>query len=241
MVKFICKRTLNIHTFISRKFGYPSDRVIYTGFPRFDNLHNIEIKEKQILIMPTWRNWLGRETNTLAAKVDFKNTDFYKNWNALLNDKIFIDFIEKNKYEVIFYPHINMQKYIGEFQFSSKRIKVCNINNTDIQKLLIESKILITDYSSVYMDFAYMNKETIYYHFDYEEYRKKQYSSGYFDYLKDGFGPVTYTKEDTIKELINLLTSPNNQYKSRMKNFFKLQDRNNSQRIYDILNKKGDV
>ena len=232
---FICGAKRE-YEFIRDRFGYPNGSVVYTGFPRFDNLYNNKINKKELLVMPTWREWLGRETNLMGKKVIFKETDFYKNWNDFLNDDKFIEFIEKNKVRVLFYPHINMQKFINNFNFKSKNIEVLT-PKTDIQKILKESAIMITDYSSVYMDFAYMRKPVVYYHFDYTEYRKKQYKDGYFDYKKDGFGPVCNGKDELVKETINVYKNGlDNKYFNRMDDFFELKDQNNCERIYNILN-----
>lgn len=223
------------YEFIKEKFGYPEGYVVYTGFPRFDNLYNNKVNEKQVLIMPTWRSYLGRETNSFGEKIDFKSTTYYKYWNSLLNDKEFKDYIESNNIKVLFYPHIDMQKYLNEFTINSKNIKIVD-SSTDIQKTLKESKVLITDYSSVYMDFAYMNKLTIYYHFDYEEYREKQYQDGYFDYNKNGFGPVCKSNMEILNNLKKVYDNKiNDKYYKNINKFFDLKDQNNSKRIYELL------
>ncbi|MBO6195204.1 MAG: CDP-glycerol glycerophosphotransferase family protein [Bacilli bacterium] len=234
---FICGAKKE-YEYIKEKFGYPDGNIVYTGFARFDNLYNNKVNKNQILIMPTWRNWLGRETNSLGKKIEFKETTFYKNWNELLNDKEFVNYIENNNLKVLFYPHINMKKYINTFSINSKNIKVVD-SKTDIQKVLKESSLMITDYSSVYMDFAYMHKPVIYYQFDYDEYRKKQLQQGYFDYNNDGFGPVCYTVDELTKEFISIMNNGlKKKYYERMDNFFELKDQNNCERIYDLLNKK---
>ena len=231
---FICGAKRE-YDFIKEKFGYPEGNVIYTGFARFDNLYDNNINDKQILIMPTWRNWLGRETNSLGEKFVFEETDYYKNWNGLLNDEKFIKYIEKNNLKVLFYPHMNMQKFLDSFKVKSNNIEIVSMD-TDIQKVLKESSIMITDYSSVYMDFAYMNKPVLYYQFDYEEYREKQYQDGYYDYQKDGFGPICKSKEDLINSFIDIYSNglPKNYY-DRMNEFFEIRDQKNCERIYKYL------
>ena len=231
---FICGAKRE-YEFIKEKFGYPTNNVIYTGFPRFDNLHNFKVNKKQILIMPTWREWLGRETNIIGKKNIFTETSYYKNWNGLLNNKVFIDYIEKHDIKVLFYPHINMQKFLSEFKISSNNIEFIT-PKTDIQEVLKKSSIMITDYSSVYMDFAYMMKPVIYFHFDYDEYREKQYRGGYFNYENDGFGPICQTIEETIKSFIKIYEKgTNNIYIKRMNDFFEMKDCHNSERIYNYL------
>ena len=225
------------YEYIKSKFGYPENNLKYTGFARFDNLHDIHINCKQILIMPTWRNWLGREVNFLSSIENFKDTDYYKKWNNLLNDDDFISYIESNELNVKFYPHYQMSAYVHFFKSKSKNIKILNNEEEDIQKLLIESALLITDFSSVYMDFAYMKKPVIYYQFDREEYRQKQLQEGYFDYLKDGFGPVVESRYDLINELkkFNVDFTPSKKYIQRMNAFFEIRDKKNCERIYNAI------
>lgn len=232
---FICGAK-DEYEFIKKTFGYPKENVIYTGFARFDNLHNININKKQILIMPTWRCWLGRQTNTLGEKYDFKQTKYYKCWNGLLNDKEFVKFIEENNLKVLFYPHMNMQKFLDNFNVKSNNIEIVSMN-TDIQKVLKESAIMITDYSSVFMDFAYMCKPILFFQFDYEEFRDKQYSEGYYNYKK-GFGPSCDNKEELIEKLKSIYTKGLKQeYIDKMNSFFEIKDQENCQRIYKELKK----
>lgn len=231
---FICGARRE-YEFIKEKFGYPEGNVIYTGFPRFDNLYNNKVNNNQILIMPTWRNWLGRDTNILGKKTIFEETDFYKNWSEFLNKEEFIDYIESNNIRILFYPHMNMQKFLDKFSTKSKNIEIVGMNK-DIQTILKESSLMITDYSSVYMDFAYMEKPIIYFQFDYEEYRKKQYQDGYFDYKKDGFGPIVKNANELVKILKKINENgQEKKYINRMNNFFELKDQNNCERIYKYL------
>lgn len=234
---FICGAKRE-YEYVSENFGYPKENVAYTGLARFDSLVDESSEKKIIAIIPTWRSWLGRETNILAEQVDFKKTKYYKCWSDLLSNKDFIDTIEKNNINVIFYPHIQMQKYIKFFQKKSKNIQIIDINNLEIQDLLKQASLLITDYSSIYFDFAYMNKPIIYYQFDYEEYRKRQMPEGYFNYLEDGFGPV-YTNEiniiDKVKENIEVNFKQPELYEKRCNDFFNIKDKNNCKRIYEYI------
>ena len=236
---FICS-TEKEYNYVKKVYKYPDNNIKLTGLARFDSLHDLyKVNKNQILIMPTWRDWLGRDTNFLGKKYEFKKTNYYKKWQSLLNNKQLIKFIEENNIELLFYQHINMEKFKNNFISKSKNIKILD-SKTNIQQILKESILLITDYSSVYMDFAYMKKLTIYYQFDYKEYRTKQYSNGYFDYIKDGFGPVVYKEKELINKIIE---SYNNKYKlekiykNRIKEFFTLNDNKNCERIYkEIIN-----
>ncbi len=231
------------YEFVKEKFGYPEENVKYLGFPRFDNLHNITINKNQILIMPSWREWLTKKTDAYYEfnydKV-FEHSNYYKYWNKLLNDTELIEFIEKNNLKIIFYPHRNMQPFLEYFKISSQNIIIATWKEYDIQKLLKESAVMITDYSSVALDFAYMRKPIIYYQFDVEEFRKGQYAEGYFDYKNSGFGDFT----TDCKDVINLLKKSyakdfgiTDQNKKRIDEFFPLYDRNNCKRIYEEIRK----
>lgn len=225
------------YEYIKNNFGYKDKNIKYLGFSRFDNLHDNVVNNKQILIMPTWRNWLGRDFNKLNRINSFKETEYYKKWNSLINNENLINFIEKNNIQILFYPHINMQKYINDFNTKSKNIQILNIDY-DIQKVLKESALLITDYSSVYMDFAYMSKPIIYYQFDYNEYRQKQYQEGYFKYSKDAFGKLLSDEEDVVNKIIayvNMNYRIENIYMNKINNFFELKDKNNCKRIYESI------
>ena len=58
---------------------------------------------------------------------------------------------------------------------------VHSFENYDVQKLMIECDMMITDYSSVQFDFAYMKKPILLYQFDREAYQSGHQGKGYFD------------------------------------------------------------
>lgn len=235
---FICSAQREFE-FIRDTFGYPKGYVINTGLTRFDNLHDININKKQILIMPTWRNWFGGKTEFDNNIELFKKTEYFKNWNSFITDKEFNDFIKKQNLTVYFYPHQHMQKFLELFKTNNDNIKIVDNSIIDIQTLLKESALLITDYSSVFMDFAYMQKPTLYFQFDEDEFRKNHLQKGYFDYREDGFGPVVTQKNDVVKEFKKIyINGTDKKYKQRMDDFFEIRDNQNSKRLYDILKNK---
>jgi len=238
---FICGAKKE-YEYIKENFGYPNDNVCYTGFPRFDNLTRDKINEKQIVLMPTWRSWLGRQTNALEEKQDFTQTEYFKRYNSLINNQKLIDVLEKENITLYFYPHRNMQKFASDFKTNSKNVKIIQNNETDIQDLLIESALMITDYSSVAMDFAYMKKPIIYYQFDYEKFRKTQLQEGYFSYENNGFGRVLKEEDKLVDTTIKLIKSNyqlEDKYLKRINDFFEINDQNNCERVYRILKREG--
>ena len=227
------------YEYVKEKFGYPEDNVKYLGFARFDNLHNNNVNNNQILIMPTWRNWLGKEKNSIAEdNIPFEETEYYKRWNGLLNNKELIEYVEKNNLVLYFYPHVHMQKFLNKFDVKTDSIKIVDNSKIDIQTLLKESSFLITDYSSVFMDFAYMKKPMCYYQFDIEKYRKGHLQQGYYEYKRDGFGPVIEDENELVNYIIKECDTnykTEEKYLDRMNNFFELHDDKNCQRIYNCI------
>lgn len=226
---FICG-AIPEHEYMIKKYGYSEKEAVLTGFARFDNLK--DIGQKTILIMPTWRKWL-KYAETL------KGTDFYNNYMDILNDEEIIKLLEKKGYKMIFYPHIILQKFVKEFSSKSKSVKIASFDNYDVQDLLKESSLLVTDYSSVAFDYAYMQKNVIYYQFDLEKYRSEQYSDGYYSYENDGFGPVCNDSESIKKYIKAFLNNPKSleEYNKRIGKFFKYSDCKNCERIYEKINK----
>ena len=220
------------YDYICETYHYDNE-VKYTGLARFDNLHN-QVSKKQILVMPTWRNWLIHGTENGNEK-KIAQSNYIKTWNAFLNSQELDSLLEETNINLIFYPHFAIQKYIRLFSTMNRHVKIADINHFDVQQLLKESALLITDYSSVYFDFAYMRKPVIYYQFDREEYRAKHYGNGYFDYDTMGFGEVAQKEEQLIRYMKNYIESDfklRERYAIRSAQFFPLHDMKNCERIY---------
>ena len=231
------------HQFICENFGYPEGWVKCVGIARLDGLHDMKIKENQILVMPTWRKWISVPSSvsvTLDDMSSFESTEYYQKWMEFLQSSQVEQWLAEAGMEMVFYPHRNMQKFVGYFRTKNKHVKIADWEHYDVQQLLKESAFLITDYSSIFNDFAYMRKPMIYYQFDSEKFRKGQYEEGYFSFEKDGFGPVCYDFEQ-LKEQLKLaidhrLHNPK-KYLEREKEFFALWDTENCKRNYEEIMK----
>ena len=230
------------HRFVMERFGYPGSAVICAGFSRFDYLENNQ-RDKIILLMPSWRYWLklpskvNKELN--KEYYDFESSEYFKVFQSLLKDKRLLELLDEYGFQLYFYPHRNIQRYLSSFCVGSNRVRIASCNEYDIQELFSISSIMITDYSSVSFDFAYLDKPILYYQFDVERFRKYQYGEGYFDYEKHGFGPVCYDNQTLLKSLEKIvLNEIDEMYSIRRKKFFAYHDKNNSKRIYEAINKK---
>ena len=213
-------------SFIDNDYGYPADEVKVLGFPRFDALKRLEDK-KEVVVMPTWR----RQYNNLEDE-DFARTTFFHVFNSLLNDKELIDYLGSKGYKMVFKPHPNLYKFIHLFDRNSEVAFI----DRGYSEIFNHSSLMITDYSSVFFDFAYLEKPVIYYqygkdyHFDVE--------SGYFDYEEMGFGPVAKTHDVLKEEIISCIEGGcemDEVYKKRVEEFFKYRDCENSKRVYEAI------
>lgn len=229
--------------YIIKKFGYHPSEVACTGFARFDALHERE-SQKQILFMPTYRlnvvqpSW---RTEMVPDNV-FIESDFYFKLNSFINNDKLIQLLKDNEYKLIFYPHYEVQQYLHYFNTSSKDIVIASKEEYDVQQLLKESQLLITDFSSVFFDFAYMEKPVLYYQFDKETFFREHYRKGYYDYETHGFGPVFTQETEVVDEIEKIIESNfmmEERYLSRLNNFYGLRDKNNNARIFQAIKKIG--
>lgn len=231
------------HQFICEKFGYPDGWVKCVGIARLDGLHDAKVKKNQILVMPTWRKWISVPSSVSATLDDmssFEATEYCKCWMEVLRSSEIEEWLANAGMELVFYPHRNMQKFISFFKTESKHVKIADWEHYDVQQLLKESAFLITDYSSIFNDFAYMRKPMIYYQFDNEKFRKAQYEEGYFSFKEDGFGPVCETFEElktALKRAIDEKLKNPEVYLNREKEFFTIWDTDNCKRNYEEIKK----
>ena len=101
---------------------------------------------------------------------------------------------------------------------------------------------MITDYSSVHFDFAYMNKPVLYFQFDKAEFFTKQYQSSVFDAEKNGFGKVAYCIDELISNLEEAYQNDfimTEKYYNRMRDFYQIYDNHNCDRVYEEIKKIG--
>lgn len=223
------------YDFVKEKYGYNNDEVKYTGLARFDNLNNVEANPKIILYMPTWRRWIESEN-------ELKVSEYYHGIESLINNSKLEEILEKNDMYLYFCPHNSMQKYKDSFITINNRVKVIDLEKVDIQNLLMIGSLLITDFSSIHTDFAYMNKPIIYYQYDTDDFKSKHIGKNaddtYYNFVKDGFGSVVNNENDLI-EAINLkIKSKFKQekiYNKRVSIFFPLRDNKNSERIFKAI------
>ena len=189
--------------------------------------------------MPTWRDWLSpdfRGANLMQQ--DVEKSSYIQNWRAFLSNHHLEEMAKKYHVQFVFYPHYEMQRFLHLFGQPQEGVIFADFAHFDVQQLLKESMLLVTDYSSVFFDFAYMRKPVIYYQFDEKEYRERHYAEGYFDYRQHGFGEVVTEEKELLKRIAQYLQTDccmKPDYQKRMEGFFPLYDTQNCQRIYQEI------
>lgn len=210
-------------------YNYEKDIIQLLGFPRFDNLKNE--KTKTILLMPSWRRYLNHEN-----KYTISDSSYFKTYNSLINNKNLIEIAEKYGYEIIFRPHPHVYQFINLFE-ENKYVKIDHERGS-YQDLFKKGALLITDYSSVAFDFAYLKKPVLYYQYG-EDYHFNLDES-YFDYDKMGFGEVCENENELIALLEEYMENDCKMKEKHLKNvedYFIFTDKNNCKRVHEAIKK----
>lgn len=168
------------------RYKFTPKEVKLTGFPRWDNLlKNNKTNTKQILIMPTWREYIvGSYSKKLMKRrfnPKFYETEYFYRWGSFLHHKKLKKICEKYNYKIVFNPHPQIRPYLDGFNLPNYII--IPSSEMSVQKLFCESSLMVTDYSSVAFEMAVLKKPVIYYQFDKDEFFVKHtMQRGYFDY-----------------------------------------------------------
>ena len=186
------------YEFIFNEFHYKNDVPQYTGLARYDLLSDYKTNS-QIIFMPTWRASLSGVSDEV-----FTNSEFFKNWSSLINNEKLIQSCQKNNLKIKFYLHYSFQNYSHLFK-GNDIVTIVKFGEEVVQDLLKESKLLVTDFSSVYFDFGYMKKPVVYYQFDESTFNNEHYTKGYFEYRRDGFGDVCSKTDEAVKSIIDVI------------------------------------
>ena len=162
-------------------------------------------------------------------------SEYFANLNSFLNNPKLVE----SDYRVVFKPHPELLRPVDGVRFINLFDIPDNVYlaiDESYQELLNGSSVLITDYSSVFFDFAYLKKPVIYYHPN-DDYH---YEKSYFDYDTMGFGDITKSETELLDKLTYYIENGcqmEDEYKKRVDKFFTHIDKNNSKRVYDWIKK----
>jgi len=110
---------------------------------------------------------------------------------------------------------------------------------SNMSVLIREADIIITDYSSIYIDSMYLQKPLISFAYDYDHYMEKQHGL-FYDFKTIFPGEICHTFDDLMKALSKyknpLSEEELKKYNEMKKIFFKYNDANNTQRVVERVN-----
>ncbi|HQQ11327.1 MAG TPA: CDP-glycerol glycerophosphotransferase family protein [Synergistales bacterium] len=178
----------------NEEWHIPLEKIILTGLPRYDRLLRLDLKAEKsrnrILYMPTWRDWNSR-------RLSLEGSEFFSQIRDFLVTSGLDDYLHEKGVRLNFYVHMWMREFFDDF---TKEFDLQSVNllpqSIDLQKIIVDSSLLITDYSSVCWDFLFLDKPVLFYQFDLDEYEKKR--GAYLDLKKDLFGPVAYDAASAV-------------------------------------------
>lgn len=225
----------------NEKCGYDDGVIKITGLARYDYLTSNDESDKTIMFAPTWRaNLVGKlipNTQERGYNIDFKNSSFCKFYNKLFADEDLIKILKKYNYKVRFCLHPSLKNQVKDFKLDNDNFIL--VKNINYNKEFCNNKLLITDYSSVSYDFAYLKKPIIYNVFDIDEFYKGHICSmGNYDIEKQGFGEVAKSYNELKKLIIKYIENEckiEKEYLDRINNYFHFHDQNNCKRIYEEI------
>lgn len=171
--------------------------IIEKGYPRNDFLYNFKQEDiekiksdlnlpsgkKIILYAPTWRDDQHQSDigYTYKTEVDFD----------LLKDKL------QEEYIILFRAHYLVA---NSFDFEKYKGFVYNVSDVDdINYLYVISDLLITDYSSVFFDYANLKRPMIFHMYDFEKYKDEL--RGFYMDISELPGSITKTEIELIEEI----------------------------------------
>lgn len=216
-------------------FGYKMNQIAVTGLCRWDVLEDKSEGLREVLIMPTWRNWLDEVSDEM-----FKKSDYYHNYMSFLNSDWLKEYLEKYDLRLNFYLHPKFREYISNFKIEGNRLRLIPFGEEPLNELMMRCKLLVTDYSSVCWDVFYQGKPVIFYQFDAEQYDEAHGS--YIDFEKDLFGDRAVKPEELMALLEEYAENDfalKEKYAKMRTKCYKYIDKNNSKRICEEIVKRG--
>nr|WP_255639697.1 CDP-glycerol:glycerophosphate glycerophosphotransferase [Aquibacillus saliphilus] len=189
------------------EFGYPRNDILYTqnNASRIQELKKklkIPANKKVILYAPTWRDneYFGAGKYKFTLKLDLEKM------NQQLGDE----------YVVVLRMHYFIANQLDISEFENFAYDLSKYD--DIAELYLISDILITDYSSVFFDYANLKRPILFFTYDLELYQDTL-RGFYFDIEKEAPGPLLKTTNQVIDSIHNV-DELNVDYKERYQRFY---------------------
>ena len=249
---FITSTAAEYHSIVDddSTYVYTEKEVKLTGLPRFDRLRELSQNlgsrpRRMILVAPTWRDYLNLELKPgeyrRGVSEFFAETDYGRNWLGLLKSPRLERLCREEGLTIGFLPHPNVQAVLSSLNLPP-HVEPLSYADQDVQRLFAKALILVTDYSSIAFNAAYVDNPVVYFQFDREAVERGEHRGrkGYFDYRRDGFGPVTETLDDAVNAIVEVSTAGPSAsllepYAARVAAAFPDRDGNCCKRTFDAI------
>ena len=231
--RYYCASRYEVDNLSKPAYDYCPETLRLTGIPRYDGLRPQD--GRQILIAPTWRSYLAMHSVMGQARPynpEFKNTEYYRIYQAFVEHEKLGETARQMGYQIVYllHPVISAQK--KDFR-PAEGVEILSALEADYEALLTQSSLMVTDYSGVQFDFAYMRKPVVYFH---PPALPPHYEEGGFFYETQGFGEICTGIDELAETLCNYMRDGcrlKDFYRRRQDDFFAYQDFESCKRIYE--------
>lgn len=224
----------NIKEYYSEAFQMPKDKIKSLGLPRMD--YYFENHDLEKLKMDFCKKYsIPPDKKIVLYAPTFRDEERYNNVLNFLDLEKFNEVLGSNHVLALrLHPKIK-NFYTGDISSKSEYIDVSDWESE--QELMLISDILITDYSSIMIEYCVLDRPIVFFTYDLDSYLANE-RGFYYDFKETVPGPIVYTSDDLI-EIIK-----NDEFdKSKISNFVKTQfdnvDGKSSERIVDFLLNEG--
>ena len=176
--------------------------ILETGYPRNDILHSPD--RDQIAAIIRKRLNIPKDKKTILYAPTWRDDEFYGKGKYKFDLQLNMELMRQelgNEYVLLLRTHYFIADSIDVSSLSGFAYNVSKYN--DISELYLISDILITDYSSVFFDFANLKRPMLFYTYDLEKYRDVL-RGFYIDIEKEVPGPLLFTTEEVIHGVKNI-------------------------------------
>lgn len=219
-----------IKDYYSEAFQMPKEKIKALGLPRLD--YYFENHDLNQLKEEFCRKYnVSKDKKIILYAPTFREEEKYNNvFNFLDLEKFNESLGEEFVLALRLHPKIN-KFYSEAISANAQYIDVSDYENE--QELMLISDILITDYSSIMIEFCVLDKPTIFFTYDLDNYLACE-RGFYYDFKKTVPGPIVYTTDELIDVIKNDKFD-----KSKISQFISTQfdviDGEASRRIVDYL------
>lgn len=210
--------------------------LLETGYPRNDLLYAPDRQQQAGQIKQSLRLPPGKKVILYAPT--WRDDEFVKKGQYRFNLKLDLEQMQSrlgDDYIVLLRMHYLIAEHLDLTAFDGFAYDVSSYG--DIAELYLISDLLITDYSSVFFDYAHLNRPMLFFTYDLEKYASVL-RGFYFDFEAVVPGPLL-KESDQVIDYIENIEIRSKQYEGKytafQERFCSLDDGKASQRVVDAL------